>query len=165
MHELMIYIEKIVRPVRAREGRKLAMRRELLAHLQTALGEEAARGLDEQSASEAAKARLGEPAALTRSLQQSVPWIEWTLLARVPAPRWLVWWEGQIGKKAGMTGKTMAQNSLISFGAMVLTIGILMLLAMRFHWKYRDRELRAIFSDQAWQFQFGNILAGAILVV
>ena len=37
MKELMIHVERIVRPVIATQGRKLRMRMELLAHLQAAL--------------------------------------------------------------------------------------------------------------------------------
>jgi hypothetical protein len=84
MNQLMIHIERIVRPLRAMQSRKLRMRRELLAHLQAAFEEERAAGVDDAAALERAKQRLGNPAELARSLQLSVPWIERTLMARVP---------------------------------------------------------------------------------
>ena len=83
MNDMMTHVEKIVRPVRAIQSRKLRMRRELLTHLQSALGEELARGIEESTALELAKQRLGEPAELTLSLQKTVPWIERLLLAKM----------------------------------------------------------------------------------
>jgi hypothetical protein len=83
-NELMIHVERIVRPVRAMQSRKLRMRRELLAHLQAAYDEERAAGADEAIARDRASQRLGNPRELTQSLQQSVPWLERTLMMRVP---------------------------------------------------------------------------------
>ena len=48
--DLMIYVERIVRPVRARQSRKLRMRRELLAHLEAALEEERCNRSDDAAA-------------------------------------------------------------------------------------------------------------------
>ena len=84
MKELMVHVERIVRPVRAMQFRKLRMRRELLAHLQAAFDEERAAGADETTARQRAEQRLGDPSELTRTLQQTVPWIERTLMMRVP---------------------------------------------------------------------------------
>lgn len=83
MKELMIHVERIVRPVRA-DWSKLKMRRELLAHLQAAFEQERERGADEATAIAAAKRRLGDPAALTRQLQASVSRLE--RLAVTPFP-------------------------------------------------------------------------------
>ena len=71
MSDLMLHVERIVRPIRAAARRKLRIRRELLAHLQSAFNEERARGLD-------------EPAALIRKLQSTVPRFE--RLAVTPFP-------------------------------------------------------------------------------
>ena len=60
MKDLMIYVERIVRPVRATERRKvMRMRRELVGHLEAALREERERGADDAGAWEGAKRRLG----------------------------------------------------------------------------------------------------------
>jgi len=84
MKELKLHVERIVRPVRAFQGRKLQMRRELLAHLQSALEEERAGGADEAAAMERAKNRLGEPSELTAKLRESVPALERVLLSDFP---------------------------------------------------------------------------------
>jgi hypothetical protein len=84
--DLMIHVERIVRPVRA-DASKLRMRRELLAHLQAAYEEERARGLDEPAALAEAKRRLGDPAEITRQLQASVSRLE--RLSVTPFPRWV----------------------------------------------------------------------------
>jgi hypothetical protein len=81
----MVHVERIVRPVAAFEPRKLRMRRELLAHLQQAVEEERGNADGNEPASvERAMRRLGEPAELTRQLQQSVPWIERLLMVKPP---------------------------------------------------------------------------------
>jgi hypothetical protein len=88
MDELMIHVERIVRPVRAFESRKLQMRRELLGHLQEAMEDE--RRLhpdDEGTATEEALRRLGDPAALTRQLQKTVPLFERLLMLKLPITR------------------------------------------------------------------------------
>jgi hypothetical protein len=76
MKDLMVHVERIVRPIPASGGRKLRMRRELLAHLTAAFEEERARGLDDAAAAASAKRRLGDPDELRRQLEQPVPWIE-----------------------------------------------------------------------------------------
>jgi len=85
MNELMQHVERIVRPVRAFQSRKLRMRRELLAHLESALEEERGKdGGDETAALERARARLGEGVELARQLQESVPRWERAVLSAVP---------------------------------------------------------------------------------
>jgi hypothetical protein len=84
MKDLMVHVERAVRPVRANERRKLAMRRELLAHLTAIYDEEKARHSDDPAALRAALERFGEPAVLTRDLQAAVPLAE--RLLNVPIP-------------------------------------------------------------------------------
>jgi hypothetical protein len=84
MKELMIHVERIVRPVRA-DASKFRMRRELLAHLQATFDQERATGLDETAALEAAKRRFGEPIDLTHQLQAAVP--RWERLSVTPFPK------------------------------------------------------------------------------
>ncbi|HEX5271656.1 MAG TPA: hypothetical protein VFW33_14260 [Gemmataceae bacterium] len=70
--QLMIVVERAVRPVRASEFRKRKMREELLAHVRGVFEEEAGHG-DEQAALTRAQERFGHPAELTGQLQASVP--------------------------------------------------------------------------------------------
>jgi hypothetical protein len=121
MNELMIHIERIVRPVRAMQFRKLRMRRELLAHLQTAFDEERAGGIEEAAALEAAKRRLGDPAELTRSLQKSVPWLERTLMARVRGATAVERFERNVGRAIGLDYHvTLAHSAIITMGGSAL---------------------------------------------
>jgi hypothetical protein len=59
------------------------MREELFAHLEASFEEERAHLGDDRAASERAILRLGEAGALTRSLQDSVPWLERVLFTRL----------------------------------------------------------------------------------
>ena len=72
MNELMVHVERCVRPIVASAVRKDRMREELLAHLTALVDEECKHTNDEQAALVRALERLGEPAALTRELQASV---------------------------------------------------------------------------------------------
>ncbi|MFO0849518.1 MAG: hypothetical protein U0871_13325 [Gemmataceae bacterium] len=72
MTELMILVERAVRPVRAAPGRKLRMREELLAHLTGIFEEEKARLGDDRAAQTRAAERFGDPAALTAELEDSL---------------------------------------------------------------------------------------------
>lgn len=75
-----IWVERVVRPIRGSERRKLGMREELLSHLVAAMEE--GDSLDE------ACARLGEPAALRGELQEAVPFLErWLLRPVRQSPR------------------------------------------------------------------------------
>jgi len=76
MKELKVCVEKAVRPVRAMNRRKDAMREELYGHLTKIFEQELANLGEQQAAVEAAIRRFGEPAELTRELQQTVPWPE-----------------------------------------------------------------------------------------
>ena len=79
--ELKRVVERAVRPVRARMGRKHRMREELLSHLTAIFEEEAARLGNEQAALEQAMRRFGDPRALTEQLQETVS--RWDRLARL----------------------------------------------------------------------------------
>src|SRR5262245_65861705 len=76
MKELMVHVERAVRPVHATPARKQRMRQELLGHLTAIFDEERARGGDEQQALAQALRRFGNPADLARELQASVPRLE-----------------------------------------------------------------------------------------
>lgn len=86
MKELMIHVERIVRPLRG-DVSKLRMRRELLAHLQAAYDQERGAGRSHEEALAEAKRRLGDPAALAAELQASMPWYE--TIGTTPFPRWV----------------------------------------------------------------------------
>lgn len=72
MKDLMIHVERVVRPVRASARRKLRMREELLAHLLSIHEEERSRSGEDDAALAAARQRFGDPAEVTRELQASV---------------------------------------------------------------------------------------------
>jgi ATP-dependent Clp protease ATP-binding subunit ClpC len=74
--QLKIIVERAVRPVRASSSRKRKMREELLAHVVGVFEEESARLGDERAALEQAALRFGNPAEVTRQLQQSVPTLD-----------------------------------------------------------------------------------------
>jgi hypothetical protein len=82
--DLMIHVERIVRPVRAGGKRKLRMRRELLAHLEAAMEEELPLCPDQSAAIARALARLGNQAEITAQLQESVPRFERLMNAPLP---------------------------------------------------------------------------------
>jgi hypothetical protein len=86
------HIERVVGPVWASESRKDRMREELAAHLAASFGEERIHLGDDRAAAERAIQRLGEARALTRSLQNSVPWLERVLYAQLlPHHRFETW--------------------------------------------------------------------------
>jgi hypothetical protein len=117
MHDLMIHIERIVRPIRATQFRKLRMRRELLAHLQAAIDEELHRCPDEAAAIDAAKRRLGDPAELTMQLQRSVPLVERIILGRIPMPQRVEQCEIELGEKIYATRSISMVHQAILIGA------------------------------------------------
>ena len=94
MKELMIAVERAVRPVHAGPVRKRRMRQELLAHLTGTFEEEQARGGDEPAALARALQRFGDPADLARDLQASVPRSE----------RWEDWVAGLFRQRPGEAG-------------------------------------------------------------
>jgi hypothetical protein len=120
MQELMIHVERIVRPVCATQRRKLTMRRELMAHLETTLAEEEQR--DRAGALDRAKKRLGDPLELTRQLQASVPFYQRLLLGRVPAAPGVDKWERDSAERWWGMGRpmTMGHSSIFILTAMSL---------------------------------------------
>src|SRR5262245_25994065 len=71
--QLKVIVERAVRPVRASTSRKRKMREELLAHVGGVFEEECARLDDDRAALERTALRFGNPAEVTRQLQESVP--------------------------------------------------------------------------------------------
>ncbi len=89
MKELMVAVERVVRPMRAEPRRKMKMRQELLAHLTSAYEQARARLGNDDAAREEAVRRFGNPAELTRDLQASVPVYERLFFAPLPGTKWL----------------------------------------------------------------------------
>ena len=71
---LRVVVERVVRPVRVSDVRKLRMREELLDHLTAVYEEELGRLGDEGAALTRATERFGVPGDLTEELQRSVSW-------------------------------------------------------------------------------------------
>ncbi len=72
--QLRIFVEKIVRPLRAAEADKLKMREELFAHACQAYEDEHSRGADQAAAARQAMRRLGEIESTRADLQATVGW-------------------------------------------------------------------------------------------
>lgn len=75
-HELMVCVERCVRPIRASNLRKDRMRSELYAHLYGVCEEERSNAESEEAALEKTRQRFGDPANVRDELQNTVPWIE-----------------------------------------------------------------------------------------
>jgi hypothetical protein len=88
MTDLMVRVERVVRPVRATGSRKLKMREELLAHLTAIRDEERAKHGDDAAALPEALRRFGDPAELTKELQDTVPRYERLLCRPLPGSDW-----------------------------------------------------------------------------
>jgi hypothetical protein len=88
MKELMIAVERVVRPIQANPRRKMKMRQELLTHLTSAYEEGLTRLGNEGAAVEEAVRRFGNPKDLTRDLQASVPFYERVLFTPVAGTKW-----------------------------------------------------------------------------
>lgn len=111
--ELMKHVERAVRPVVARIGTKMRMRRELLGHLVETFEQELTRLGDTQAAAGAAMARLGGPADLTPKLQRTVPRFER--------------WEGRSGERTRRReGESVLKHALRQAWEMALPIVVLM---------------------------------------
>ncbi len=134
MIRLKTCVEKAVRPVRAMERRKDAMREELHAHLSAAFEEEFARVNDSDAAVEAAVRRFGDPAELTRELERSVPPIERLLFRRVRVPglakrcSWIVGPEKLIKRRPHESpvrhAVRVAAINVTAFGLLILALGV-----------------------------------------
>lgn len=122
MQDLMLHVERIVRPVRAAESRKLRMRRELLGHLLSAVEEERRAISDDAAAIERAKQRLGAASDLTRQLQRTVPWPERILLARMPVSPAVDRWEARAAARLyGIKAMGLLHISILAAAAGLLT--------------------------------------------
>jgi hypothetical protein len=71
--QMMIVVERAVRPVWASSARKRKMREELLAHVVGVFEEESAKLGDERAAVERTALRFGNPAEVMSQLQETVP--------------------------------------------------------------------------------------------
>ena len=115
---LKIIVERAVRPDRASTTRKGKMREELLAHVVGVFEEESARLSDDRAAVERTALRFGNPAEVTRQLQESVP-------ARDAVRRY---WEGRPGEPAWRTAIRFAWVS----GTFALVIAVFFLAVASF---------------------------------
>jgi hypothetical protein len=84
MKALRVQVERVVRPIWASNLRKDRMREELLAHLTRLFDEELARSGDIETATDEAIRRFGDARALSRELQEGVPWLERWAFFRFP---------------------------------------------------------------------------------
>jgi hypothetical protein len=144
MKELMIHVERAVRPVQAATHRKYKMRHELLAHLTAIFEEERGRLGDERAALEEARQRFGDPAELARDLQASVPCLERVVCFRVPGSEgWERWVTKLTAKKTGETAQAHALRlaSLLTafeFCACLLVLVVEAVVGSRQHgWTWR----------------------------
>src|SRR3954453_15889228 len=96
MKEVMVFVERAVRPVQASSRRKDRVREELLAHMTAIYEEEMARTGDEAAAREQAARRLGDPSGLTHELQASVSREERIAFA---VERWFGWRAPEAGAR------------------------------------------------------------------
>jgi hypothetical protein len=137
MDDFKLHVERIVRPVRATQSRKLRMRRELLAHLHAALAEERTNSPDEATAIERAKQRLGTPEELSRTLHQSVPLVHRILFAKVePGKTWaregpFERWEMRLARRlwALSAPMTLWHSFIMFFAAAVVPYFALLVMA------------------------------------
>jgi hypothetical protein len=118
---MLLHIEQIVRPIRASMPRKLRIRRELLAHLQSAYDEEKSRGLDDQPALQNALTRLGNPKELTDQLQRSIPPIHRLLFSKLSTPA-IDNWERTTAKRLYGGPITLLQFAALFPAPTVLTL-------------------------------------------
>lgn len=121
LKNLMVHVERIVRPVRATELRKLKMRREILSHLQAVLDEEMAIAADESAAWETTLRRLGDPAILTRELQKIVPLRERLVIWNAPKGGWSTPREARL--MLGLFGLKPWTSMLFLYGCIGMLFG------------------------------------------
>jgi hypothetical protein len=133
MTELMILVERAVRPVRAAPARKMRMREELLAHLTGIYDEDRARLGDDALALRRAAERFGDPAALTADLQATVPRVERVLGTPVAGQRWewqiARWFQQRPGEGAIRHAARLAAVFAASVPAVAYTIAAVQYLA------------------------------------
>jgi hypothetical protein len=121
MKELMIHVERVVRPIRSLESRKDRMREELLTHLTSIFDEELARLGDRDAALQEAFRRLGDPAALTRELQATAPRQE---AMGVMFERWFRPRRGEpvLRYAFRLSGLLAAYCAIVYLGASIITV-------------------------------------------
>jgi hypothetical protein len=119
MKEFMVHVERAVRPVRAESAQKFKMRRELLAHLTCIYEEELARRSDPAAARVEALRRFGDPAALTRELQGSVPVLERILHTPIPALSWMTTIQQLNSRRPGESESHYAVRSAVRQGILL----------------------------------------------
>lgn len=88
MKELKVLVEHVVRPVRARIGRKLRMCEELLTHVTAVYNEEIERGSTHAEALAHTQERFGDNGAIRDDLQSSVPTWEAVSFTHIGWQRW-----------------------------------------------------------------------------
>ncbi|MBI2432598.1 MAG: hypothetical protein HYV26_06995 [Candidatus Hydrogenedentes bacterium] len=96
MTELRVIVENVVRPVRARIGRKLRMCEELLTHVTAVYDEEIQRGSTHAEALRHTQQRFGDNEAIRDDLQSSVP--RWEAMSFTQIG-WQQWSWGQWGTR------------------------------------------------------------------
>src|SRR5262245_13760917 len=101
MRELMIHVERAVRPLRAEPRWKRRMREELWAHIDALYREELGATGDEGAALARARARFGDPAVVAAELQRSVPVLERWLHSPLPLTRAIDRLLGKLRRREG----------------------------------------------------------------
>jgi hypothetical protein len=122
--EFMVHVERAVRPVRAEPARKLKMRRELLAHLTSIYEEEVTRRSNPTAARAEALRRFGDPAALTRELQDSVPALERILHTPIPALSGMTAIQRLLGRRPGESDSHYAVRSAVWQGVLLTSLAV-----------------------------------------
>ena len=114
-------VERAVRPVRAGITQKRKMREELLAHLTEIYQDESTRTGNPLIAMEVAASRFGDPAKLSRELQNAVP-----VWARIVyhVSRWTSW------SAPESVLRMLMRTSTISFLTIVISIGVPLLIRL-----------------------------------
>jgi hypothetical protein len=102
MEALRKHVERIVRPIRAGGWRKNRMREELLDHLLQAYAQRRDDGMNDADAAATAIQNMGDPDAVRRELQASVPVWERAMLVRLPGADIADnWYEREDGESRG----------------------------------------------------------------
>lgn len=122
MRELMIHVERVVRPVRACTDHKDRMREELLAHLTGLFEEERPRLGDDRAALEQALGRFGDAAELTQQLQASVSRME---RGEFLVERWLTWQAPESAARYAL--RLTVQLFLLSIALSVIVVLVVLL--------------------------------------
>ena len=131
--QMMILVERVVRPIRASGARKDKMRQELLAHLFQHHEEAIARGDDEYRAYESIKKRFGDPVELRKELQGTVPFWERLLYVKIPLISHLEPYCQ--GWRAQRTGESVLDHSFRITGIVVAMCSCLIVLVFAYFYQ------------------------------